>query len=190
MASQFDINAFRSTLKNDGARSNQFNVTIVAPVFAALNTRELSFMAEATQIPALSVGMIPVPYFGRQIKVAGDRRVDNWAITVVNADFTLRSAFERWNNSLAQMSTRAERQRVFGATSSPNSYVGQGILTQYGLEGEIVRSYKMTNLWPMEVSGIDLAWANNDQIERFGVTFAMDWFEALPVGPDPIPSIN
>ena len=46
-------------------------------------------MARATAIPTSSIGFSEVPYFGRTIKVAGQRRYDDWLITVINDEGAL-----------------------------------------------------------------------------------------------------
>jgi hypothetical protein len=44
---------------------------------------------------------VPVQYFGRELKFAGNRTFSDWTITVINdEDFTVRNAFERWMNGL------------------------------------------------------------------------------------------
>ena len=47
------------------------------------------------------IGLIEVPFRGRQLKVAGDRTFDTWTVTIINdTDMSLRGAFERWVNML------------------------------------------------------------------------------------------
>ena len=79
---------------------------------------------------------------------------------------------------------------MLGATSSSTSYLGQGLVEQMGKEGEVTRAYKLTNVWPSQVSGMDLSWGDNDAIQRFSVTFSMDWMEVVPVGTAPSPDVN
>jgi len=183
---QFNINDFRSALRADGARPTLFKVILTAPVFAALNVPQLSFMAKATQMPGSTIGTVQQSYFGRKIKLAGDRNIADWQITVINDEtFDMYGAFERWINAMAHTSTRLNAQRVLGATSSPASYVGQALVQHYGKEGNVIRTMKLTNVWPSDVSPIDLSWDANDTIEEFGVTFNMDWFEVVDgVGPN------
>ena len=35
-------------------------------------------------LPAANVGLIEVPFRGRQLKVAGDRTFDTWTVTILN----------------------------------------------------------------------------------------------------------
>lgn len=174
----FNVNDFRGKLQNGGARPNMFEVVLPSPPnIAALDTEELSFMCKATSLPASNVGTIEVPYFGRTIKVPGDRTFEQWNITVINDEtFDLRDAFERWQTAIASYSTAVGSQRNSGSTSDPYSYVSAGIINQYGKEGNIVKSVSLVNCFPVNVGEIQLAWDNNDQIEEFEVTFEYDYF--------------
>ena len=104
----FNVSDFTSNLINDGARPNLFQVTM-ATLPAALGgngtnsanapARRLSFMARAAQIPGSSVGVIPMFYFGREIKLAGNRTFPEWTITIINdEDFSIRNSMETWMN--------------------------------------------------------------------------------------------
>ena len=96
----FTISEFRGKALNDaGARANLFDVTITAPSAASeLNAAdEFTFACKAAQIPAMTVATIDVPYFGRTIKVPGNKTFDNWTVTVINDEgFAIRNGFEKW----------------------------------------------------------------------------------------------
>lgn len=174
----FNVNDFRGKLQNGGARASMFEVILPPPAnISALNTEELSFMCKATALPASTVGTIEVPYFGRKIKLPGDRTFDQWTITVINDEsFDLRDAFERWQSAIASFNTVSGAQRGLGSTSNPFSYVSTGIINQYGKEGDIIKSVALVNCFPINVGEIQLSWEDNDTIEEFEVTFEYDYF--------------
>ena len=59
------------------------------------------FHCRAAQLPASTIPAIDVPYFGRQVRMAGNRTFEPWTVTVLNdTDFSIRRAFERWMNIL------------------------------------------------------------------------------------------
>ena len=70
----FSINNFRAQLVGQGARPNLFEVTIPFPT--AVQTGEagqkMTFMCKGAQIPGVDIGTVTVPYFGREIKLAGN----------------------------------------------------------------------------------------------------------------------
>lgn len=175
----FDINRFRSELRGDGARPTLFEVQITFPasVAGAFPTEQAAFQAKASSLPASTIGMIEVPYFGRKIKVAGDRTFDDWNCTFINDEnFNVRNALEYWSSSMDQLSTLAQRKRVNGANENPYSYVASIIINQYGKQGDIVKTYTLINAFPTMVGQIDVSWENNDQIEEFDVTWSYDYF--------------
>ena len=102
-----NINDFKAVLKGGGARGNQFSVTMPFPGFAAVGgeTRTMSFLCKATNMPGMTLGEVLVPFRGRQMFIAGDRTFEAWTTTVFNdTDFLLRNAFERWMNGINALS--------------------------------------------------------------------------------------
>ena len=52
----------------------------------------------------MTIANIDVPFRGRIFKVAGDRTIENWSITVINdEDFLFRNAFEEWTQQIANL---------------------------------------------------------------------------------------
>ena len=101
MATGFSIETFRSTaLKGSGARANLYEVEIhdvPANTLSTTAVNEFMFTCKAAAIPAMTVGTIDVPYFGRVIKVPGNKTFENWTVTIINdEDFNLRNGFEKW----------------------------------------------------------------------------------------------
>ena len=143
------------------------------PVNAAGDAK-LPFMAKAAQIPASTIGTIEVPYFGRKIKIAGDRTFAEWTVTIVNdEDFLIRNSMEEWMQSI---NSHLGNVRKFGA-ASPLLYKQNAQVVQYSKTGLPVRQYTFNGMWPIEVSTIDLAWESTDAIEEFTVTFQYDFWE-------------
>jgi hypothetical protein len=181
----FNINTFRSELKGDGARPTLFEVQIYFPVSLAgvFPTAQTAVQAKASSLPGSTLGIIEVPYFGRKIKVAGDRTFDDWTMTLINdEDFNIRNAFEFWHNAMDQYTTGSERKRVNGANENPYSYVSNVYVKQFGKQGNVIKVYELVNAFPNQISQIDVSWENNDQIEEFDVTWSYDYFKVLEAG--------
>ena len=79
----FNINEIRSQLALGGARPALFQVIMNNPANSGGDAK-IPFMARAAQIPASTVGTIEVGYFGRKIKIAGDRTFAEWTVTITN----------------------------------------------------------------------------------------------------------
>jgi len=169
----FNINEIKSQMLFDGARPALFQVTLQNPANSVADVK-LPFMCEATSLPQAEVGQVQVPYFGRFIKLAGDRTYADWNITVINdEDFLVRNALEQWSN---QINTFQGNVRAFGS-ASPLLYKSQAQVTQYSKTGVPIRTYQFNGIFPTVISDIPLAWGTQNEIERFQVTFAVDYWE-------------
>jgi len=185
------IDSFKSRLVSGGARPNLFEVEMDFPSGVGIfddeidNTRH-RMMIKGAQLPASNIAEVIVPFRGRQLKVAGDRRFDPWTITVINdADFKLREAFERWSNYIIKVSDGS-------GTINPTDYFADWRVNQLGraqtdlnTRGEnsgatlpVLRRYNMKGCWPSAVSGIELSYDTADTIEEFQVTLQVQWWEA------------
>lgn len=163
----FNINEMRSQLVYGGARQNLFQVRINNPANASGDLKT-PFMVQAAQIPESTLGVIPVFYFGRQMKLAGDRTFGDWTVTVINdEDFLIRNAMEEWSNRI----NRLERN-----VRDINRYKSNATVIQYAKDGTPIREYKFNGIFPSVISPIDLDWASTDQIESFQVTFSYDYW--------------
>jgi len=181
----FNIQDFKAAgLSYGGARSSLFEVEMSAPagVGTGGELARLTFLARAAQIPAMTIDPVEVPYFGRKIKLAGDRTFADWTITVMNdEDFAIRSMFENWSNKInALISNRNS------AGSFPEDYKVDALVKQYGKagrdsafskDGGVIRAYKFVGIFPTTIDAIALDWDNTNAIQTFDVTFSYDYWE-------------
>ena len=172
----FNVNTFRSELEGGGARPSLFEVRLTGPVGgiggAGVDLLVKSpFMVRAASLPSQTVATLTASYFGRQIKMAGNRTFEDWTTTIVNdEDFKIRNAIEIWQQ---QINSHQENLREFGA--NPNNYKGQAEVIQYGKTGDVLRVYKFDGFYPSNLAAIDLAW-DSDAIEEFTCTWAYDYW--------------
>lgn len=168
----FNINEMRAQLTGGGARPTNFQVQITNP---ANNAGDLKtpFMVQASQLPASTLGTIPVPYFGRTINVEGNRTYAEWTVTVINdEDFLIRNALEQWSHSI----NSPEGNLTQFGTSNPNAFKSQATVTQYSKTGQVLRVYNFNGIWPLNVAEIGVDWSSTDTIETFEVTFQYDYW--------------
>lgn len=169
----FNVNEIRSQLTFGGARNSLFQVQFSNPG-NSVGDIKVPFMVRASQIPASTLGTIQVPYYGRKIKLAGDRVFADWTVTVINdEDFLIRNAMEEWSNKIQ---THRTNLRSFGA-ASPLLYKTNAQVTQFSKTGIPIRTYTFDGIYPAEISPIDVDWNATDTIQEFTVTFAYDWWE-------------
>ena len=168
----FAISDIQSQLQYGGARPSLFQVNIFNPLDGRGQLKQ-PFMIMAASLPPSTLGVIPVPYFGRTINVAGVRQYDQWQVEVINdEDFLVRSGFEAW---VAKINTPVTNIRATG-TSAPAAYKSRGQVLQYSQTGEVIKTYNFEGLIPLQVGQIQLSWQAGNQIEIFPVTFALDEF--------------
>jgi hypothetical protein len=176
----FNINTFRSQgLVGGGARPSLFDIEIAG--YPGLD--KLRFVARSSQIPAMSIGSIDIPYFGRKIKLAGDRTFADWSITVMNdEDFKIRARFEEWSNKMNTLISN-----VNAAGTNPADYKCTAIVRQYSKAGKSgdssskpIRAYRFVGIFPTQIDAINLDWDTVNSIETFDVNFSYDWWEPVP----------
>lgn len=177
----FNINEFRSQMQGDGARPNLFEVTMPFPAYSLPGNAQtkLSFMCKTAQLPGSTIGVVPVQYFGRELKFAGNRQFADWTISVINdEDFVVRNAFERWMNGINSHNLNIRNP----AAQAPLGYTVDSEVRQYGKIGNILKKYKFIGVFPTDITPIDVDWAANDTIEEFAVTLSFQWWESVESG--------
>tara|TARA_B100000745_G_scaffold146337_3_gene95743 strand:- start:1061 stop:1699 length:639 start_codon:yes stop_codon:yes gene_type:complete len=188
------ITDFKTALQGGGARPNLFEVDIpVIPTVAEgidWDADTFKFLCKAAALPASNVAPIDVPFRGRILKVAGDRTFDTWTVTVINdEDFKLRSAFELWMNGISKLDNNT------GATQ-PSSYMANAIVHQLGRGADKgrhsktnsdiaggtaikpLRTYMFNDIFPTNISQIDLSYDTGDTIEEYTVEFQVQYWTA------------
>jgi hypothetical protein len=168
----FNIHEIKSQLEFGGARPSLFQVRLLNPG-SGVGDLKLPFMCKAASLPASTLGEIPVPYFGRNIKVGGVRTYENWSITIINdEDFLVRKAMETWSK---RINTYIGNTRDF-TDANPENYKARAEVVQYGQVGNVLRAYQFEGIFPLNIGAIQTSWAEGDQIEEFTVDFAVDYW--------------
>ncbi len=174
----FNVAEFRANMIGDGARPNLFSVSLVFPSLVQNSTaagQKVTFMAKTAQLPGSTVGTVPVYYFGREMKFAGNRTFADWTLQIINdEDFTIRNAMENWMNSINSHNTNIRNANALRA----QNYTVDAEVIQYGKTGNQLKKYKFVGMFPIDLAPIDLDWGSNDAIEEFSVTFAYQWWES------------
>jgi len=189
------ISQFKSKLIGGGARPNLFEVQVNFPPTIASNlgiqgdgnnsfdSDNFRFLCKSAALPASNIGPIDVPFRGRVLKVAGDRTFDTWTVTVINDEnFSHRRSFESWMQNVAQYSDHSGR-------TNPSDYMGQATVYQLGRStsqrqgtatvgsnSRILAQYKFVDIFPTNVSAIDLSYDSTDTIEEFTVEFQIQYY--------------
>jgi T4-like virus tail tube protein gp19 len=175
----FNISTFKEAgLVYGGARPSLFNIYLTVPGGIGIDNvsvQKFSFVARAAELPASEVGSFEVPYFGRTIKLAGERTFGNWAVTIMNdEDFAVRAMFELWSNAMNRLVSNVRDPAL-----DAEQYKTDLEVIQYGKDGSILRSYAIVGAWPASIGNIGLDWSTTGSIEEFSVGFSYDYW--LPI---------
>ena len=183
------ISQFKSQLIGGGARPNLFEVELTTlPAGIAWPADNFRYMCKAAQLPASVIANIDIPFRGRIFKVAGDRTIEPWSITIINdEDFRIRKAMEEWVDLIAKLennlgatdpSAYMVNAKVFqlGRGSTPSSQ------TNAGDRNAVLREYEFIDIFPTSVSSIDLSYDSSDTIEEFTVDFQVQSFSFVDAG--------
>jgi len=172
----FNINTFKSNgLVYGGARPSLFEVYLSVPQGIGIDNVSVDkfrFVCRAAEIPASAVASIEIPYFGRKIKVAGERAFADWSVTVMNdEDFAVRSLFETWSNALNRLVSNVRDPNI-----NAENYKADLEILQYGKDGNLLRSYQIVGAFPTEIGNIGLDWDSGNAVESFAVNFSYDYW--------------
>lgn len=174
----FNVAEFKARgLKLGGQRPSMFKVRFtVVPPGVPDATADLEFVCRSAQLPASLINPISVPYFGREIKLAGDREFQDWTVTIINdEDMRHRNMFEAWHNKInALISNRQD--------SDPEDLLDYKVnaeVLQYGKAGPgddsgVVRAYQFEGMFPIVVDAQNLDWDARNTIGSCDVTLTYD----------------
>jgi len=169
-----NIDDFKANLIGGGARQNQFRVTITPPpgIAIGLDVRRTSFLVKASNLPAMAMTPIEVPFRGRKIYVAGDREfADEWTTTFINdTDFMIRNAMERWQNGINDYANNT-------GVTAPADYQTDIFVEQLDRDDTVLKTYIFRACYPLTVAAIELSSAEATEIETFEVTWRYQHFE-------------
>ena len=183
------ISNFKSALIGGGARPNLFEVELTTlPNGVAWDADKFRYMCKASSLPASNIAAIDIPFRGRIFKVAGDRTIETWSVTIINdEDFKLRNAFEQWMEQIAKLDNN------LGATL-PESYMTNATVFQLGRgsvpssknsdgnNNSVLKEYEFIDIFPTTISAIDLSYDSSDAIEEFTVDFNVQSYRLSGAG--------
>ena len=172
----FNVNDIRAQLTGGGARANLFEVVMPFPTVSnpGAAAAKMSFTCKGAQMPGSDLGMVEMFYFGRTIKLMGNRTFPEWTTSVVNdEDFVVYNAVQSWMNAI-----NSHEGNVRGAGVNPTDYQSSADIIHYGKDGEEIKKITVVNMWPSVLAPIDLDWSTNDALEEFTVTWQYDYWTA------------
>lgn len=201
---------FRKYMLQGGARPNLFLIDIQFPF--AINDQDdpqtfvrndlneaCQFLVKSAQIPASDIGVIQVPFRGREMKIPGDRTFEPWTINVTNdGGMNIRAAFEAWSRGINAFTENVSKMK-YADKQGGSSFLVDMTVSQLSRDGvspnktpgapktigknneTVTRRYRLYDCWCSSVSAVNLDYSANDQISESSVVIQYNYFEVLPL---------
>jgi hypothetical protein len=180
----------KTALSGGGARPNLFEIDIPSlptgvPSATTWAASTFKILCKAGGLPASNMGVVEVPFRGRTFKVAGDRTFETWTVTVINDDdFAIRKPLEEWMQLVGQYGDGSGSKKpgdyMKDATvtqfSRNVSNIGDGSTNSVGTGLLAARTYKFVDIFPTNLSQIDLSYDSSDTIEEFTCEFQVQYW--------------
>lgn len=169
-----DVSKFLARF-DGGARPNRYKVEFTGtPTAVGKASSNFTFLCRAASIPASILSPCVVAYMGREVKVPGDRIFDDWSVTVYNTRGKDRSSpryyFEEWSDKMLENygNVTAQEEEFY--------YMSSATVTQLDRGENPINVYDVKGIFPISVGEIGLAYDNNNTVEEFTVTFAVNYW--------------
>ena len=169
----FKVTDFKSNLVagGGGARPSLYKIDINSTTGTLSFSDNANILVKAAALPANNIAALPVNFGGRAYKLNGFRTFDNWTTTVINDEnMEVRQKIMEW---MRIMSGEFDGKR--DADHAKTFMDGDATVTQVGVKGDDLHTYKFYNLWPTELAEVPLDWAS-DAIQEYTVTWAYDYW--------------
>jgi len=176
----FDVTTFKSKMGQDGLRPNLFEVSITSSSDKSWDSTGLdfNFYCRAASIPGSTMGTVIVPYFGREVKFAGNRTFGDVSLTIINDEnMEVRDAFEYWLWALSSNSGNNRRAAASNKSGAPKYFATTTIQPLSKFDGKELMSWHLNQSFPTDLSEITFDWGDNDSVAEFTVTMAYDYYD-------------
>ena len=102
--------------------------------------------------------------------MAGDLTFEPWNVTIINdTNFNIRNSFERWMNGI-------NGHEVISGVSEPIAMESDLRVQQLDKSNTVIKEYQLRGCFPLSVAPIDLSYASENEVERFEVSFSIQYW--------------
>lgn len=165
-----DVSKFLANF-DGGARPNRYRVSLLGSGASGVVPGNFSFLCRSTSIPASQLAPCIVSYMGREVKIPGDRTFDDWTVTVYNTkDMAIRKFFETWSSNILK------NFENITDNETDNYWGGNAVVEQLDRGEDPTNEYQVRGIFPTSIGEIALAYDNNNTVEEFPVTFAVNYW--------------
>lgn len=166
-----DLSRFRSAIGTGIVRPNQFRVTLPSNIPGQSQdiSAQSEFLVNAASLPQSNVDPIPVFYRGRATYTAGERTFQPWTVRVYNENFNVRDVLMQWSNSFNNVTTNE-------GILTMADYQREIFVEQLDRNDTVAKTITLVDAFPINISEIELDFANNNTVESFTCTFIYNYW--------------
>jgi len=183
------INQFRTNF--GGTRPNRFRVNVSTPSNNAISPAgndvgadpagltNFDIYCKATSVPGSSIGVIPTPWMGRVVKFSGERTYADWTVQVYDASVSAsdsRTYFEKWIDAMDTRDTHNIAYKHVGSASVHWDDIQGTFGVGEHKDQKFQKSITLINLFPIDISAMELSYDAVDTFAEYTVTFAYDYW--------------
>jgi hypothetical protein len=175
-----NIDSFRTNI--NVLRPNLFyaRLTLPSAIFSRSDDiSKLEFRCETTELPGRTVATYDDQSTGTTKKLAYDVTYNDINLTIIaSEDMKERRIFEKWINNIVNPSSHNSPNGSGGLVKYYDDYA-KGVLTISHLNSngdKVIAEYTMHSAYPIQVSPMNLSWAEFDTYQRFAVTMTYRYY--------------
>lgn len=164
-------------------RPNLFEAEVILPYNISFvgNMNAFTFRCESTELPGRTVATYDDQSVGTTRKHAYDITYSDINLTIIaSRDMKERKIFEQWIDNIVNPSGHNAGNARGGLLKYYSDYA-KGTLTVKQLDdnGDSIVEYSMHDAYPIQISPMNLTWAEVDTYQRFSVTMTYRYYTRL-----------
>lgn len=172
-------NIINSTL-GDGARSAKFRCFIDTPLNNGNKAAELDVLCKASSFPGKTTETMDFKHKGKSILVPGQEKFSQtWELTFyLEESHNTRIMFDNWMSGMHYDNYSDLSNQVIESTKKTNGLVGTMAVSQLNFEMDsTVCNYVLHNVYPVEMSQVEVASDSVSTMLEYTVTFAYTHYD-------------
>jgi len=156
-----------------GTRKNRFRVNGSWPSNVPYSVT--TFHILSATLPPSVLGMVTVPFRGRELNMAGDREYLPWDILILDdtGSNNLWKSFQTWQKLI---NDHEDNIHNYGADDSFNNAKAFWTVEHLDMNGNVLKTINLNGCWPATITPIEFNMKENTY-NTFGVRLNYDFFE-------------
>lgn len=157
------------------------NLTLPSTIFTRTDSttiEKLKFRCESVELPGRTLATYDDQSTGTTKKMAYDVTYNDTLLNIiVSKDMNERYIFEKWIDKIVTPSSHNAATNSGGIVNYYKDYAAGTVdIVQADADGTDICTYTLHNAYPIQISGMNLNWAEFDTYQRFSVTMTYRYY--------------